>query len=93
MNYATYMIAGDQHPVVCNFFEWNNPEGYDGLFNSAGECACHKEDLEPCGEMTTDCALGFQIPCDCGDHDYHIVPRDMVPATTNPSQLTPTDSK
>lgn len=46
--------------------------GYDGLYNDLGDCACTVGELEPCGEMSSACAPGHQVPCDCGDHDYHI---------------------
>jgi hypothetical protein len=45
--------------------------GYDGLFNE-DSCACLGIDLAPCDEMRGDCEVGFKVPCDCGDHDYHI---------------------
>jgi hypothetical protein len=45
--------------------------GYDGLFNE-DSCACLVDDLAPCGELCGDCEVGFKVPCDCGDHDYHI---------------------
>lgn len=48
--------------------------GYDGLFNPDGDCACSFDDgLFPCDQVDTDCVPGYEAPCDCGDHDYHIV--------------------
>lgn len=35
--------------------------GYDGLFNESGECACLVTDLEPCGNMSSECEAGFKI--------------------------------
>jgi hypothetical protein len=53
------------------FFIGENREHYDGLCNE--DCACDFENLVPCGDMRGDCTLGYQVPCDCGDHDFHIV--------------------
>ena len=46
--------------------------GFDGLSNEDGECACIFSDLAPCGEMSQKCRAGYRRLCDCGDHDYHI---------------------
>jgi hypothetical protein len=46
--------------------------GFDGLFNPDGECACEIAELFPCGESFSDCEPGYKVPCDCGDHDFHI---------------------
>lgn len=46
-----------------NSKEWLEVNGYDGLFNSEGECACEKDGLEPCGmsgEETEDCQPGYK---------------------------------
>lgn len=53
-------------------------QGFDGLW-SDNECACTTDDLRPCDGIQLDCAAGFKIPCDCGDHDWHIGPRESVP--------------
>lgn len=49
--------------------------GYDGLF-FPGECACLKEDLEPCGHLNKDCQPGYRVestnPDD--DCDWYIQP-------------------
>ena len=46
---------------------------YDGLFDDgSGECACGVDDLMPCGEIEISCEAGWQMKCDCGDHDFHI---------------------
>ena len=31
--------------------EWLTENGYDGLCNNDGECACYVNSLAPCGEM------------------------------------------
>jgi len=47
--------------------------GYDGLYNEAGQCACEASDLAPCGHPNLDCEPGYRVPCDCGDHGFHVV--------------------
>lgn len=47
--------------------------GYDGLYYP-GECACLANDLYPCGERQPECRPGMKVPCDCGDHDWHVGP-------------------
>lgn len=47
-------------------------DGYDGLYNPVGDCACTHDDLAPCGDMTSDCVAGWKAPCHCGEHDWHI---------------------
>jgi len=49
---------------------------FDGLFNEDADCACQVGDLAPCGEGFMHCMAGHRKPCDCGDHDWHIVSRD-----------------
>ena len=46
---------------------------YDGLVDPCGNCACITGDLFPCSESFSQCEAGYTAPCDCGDHDYHIV--------------------
>ncbi len=46
--------------------------GFDGLWNCDGECACVIGELFPCNNPRGCCAAGYRVPCDCGDHDYHI---------------------
>ncbi len=54
--------------------EYLRKHGYDGLYNSDGECACLTEGLLPapgdCG--LAECEPGYKAPCDCGDHDFHV---------------------
>jgi hypothetical protein len=51
-------------------------DGYDGLFNDAGECSCTLEELAPCGCLNEECAFGVKkMGCTCGEGcDFHIVP-------------------
>lgn len=54
--------------------EWLKQNGYDGLYNDDGQCACDISDINPCGEICTECTAGMKEPCECGDgHNYHIV--------------------
>lgn len=45
-------------------------DGYCGLVNYPGECACKTDDLAPCGEIDGDCEAGYSEPCtDACDHE------------------------
>lgn len=57
-------------------------EGLEGLWNEVGECACEVHELGPCGQMDQDCQAGVKIPCppECGEHEWHIGPREEDPA-------------
>ena len=58
--------------------DWLMKNNYDGLF-SDGECACVIRDLMPCCEYSSiHCEPGYKLPCDCGEHDYHIGPHKPV---------------
>lgn len=61
--------------MVRQYLEANQ---FDGLYN-AGECACKKDDLFPCGDPhMAYCKPGYLAPCPqdgtdaCGEHDWHI---------------------
>lgn len=55
--------------IIEKYLRDNN---YGGLY--ADHCACLVNDLMPCGELGTDCEPGYVVPCDCGEHDFHVVP-------------------
>lgn len=50
--------------------KWLVDNSYDGLYSEA--CGCEVDDLMPCGEPRN-CDAGYKVPCDCGEHDFHIV--------------------
>ena len=52
---------------------WLTKHGYDGLFNGDGHCACLRVNLMPCCSYCAGCEPGYLAPCDCGDHNWHIV--------------------
>lgn len=61
-------------PTVKDFVkECLEEYGYGGLYNEEDGCACETQDLAPCGSIKDDCQAGFLEPCDCGDHDFHVV--------------------
>lgn len=39
--------------------------GFDGLFNTDGECACLIGDFMPCGMVSDECEAGYKKDCDC----------------------------
>ena len=49
--------------------------GYDGLYVD-DECACLKDDISPADCMTEDCEAGYKCKYDCGDHDFHVGPKE-----------------
>jgi hypothetical protein len=52
--------------------------GYDGLHRDG--CACATDVcLAECGQIHGDCEPGYAAPCDCGDHDFHIVSEKPTP--------------
>ena len=48
--------------------------GFDGLY-IPGECGCNIDALMPCESNPDECIPGFQFPCDCGDHAFHVGPK------------------
>lgn len=55
---------------------------YDGLFND--DCACENAHLFPCSQVDVSCEAGFKVPCDCGDHDFHIARAALSSPTPEP---------
>lgn len=63
-----------KNEVIHMVRDWLILHDYDGLYRD-GECACHRDDLEPCCDgMQSDCRAGTQKPCDCKEdrHEWHI---------------------
>lgn len=50
--------------------EYLKDNGFDGLCNE--DCGCESPDLSPGNCLAEDCQAGYRVPCDCGDHDWHI---------------------
>ena len=56
--------------------EYLEKNGYDGLYNADGQCACKRDVLFPCGEDFGECSPGYRGACNgsCDDPpcDFHI---------------------
>lgn len=63
------MVKADVGDLIVEYLEKN---GYHGLYNEFGECACLIKDLGACENISLDCLPGWMSPCDCGEHDFHI---------------------
>ena len=61
-------------PTVIEIVEHSlRTQGYDGLFDAYGDCACILGDLSPADCMTPDCLAGYKWPCNCGEgHEFHV---------------------
>ena len=61
--------------------------GYDGLFSVDGECSCEMDDLEPCGEIGSECMAGYKTevcPVECKEGaDFYIVRDKPEPVCTS----------
>jgi hypothetical protein len=62
--------------------------GFDGLFNVDGDCACPTNFLAPCGEISNNCEPGYRVEgCTCGQGcDYHIVRDKPDGGKMNPAE-------
>jgi hypothetical protein len=61
--------------------------GFDGLFNVDGECACKTGDLAPCGSISGECVAGYLEEAHAGNPstDWRIV-RDKPTGKDNPAE-------
>ena len=67
---------------------YGRANGFAGLSNTDGNCACTWDDLATCGAESFECELGFESPCDCGDHDFHIeTPKLDDDIKSNPTEI------
>ena len=55
--------------IIENYLKDN---GFDGLYNEIGECACKINDLAPCGQIDHTCKAGYLIKCENEDYDFCI---------------------
>jgi hypothetical protein len=55
-------VVMNDNPTVLDAVEvFLKLNGFDGLYNVAGECGCFLDDLEPCGEMCSNCHAGHRV--------------------------------
>ena len=59
---AAWVRKGDKLKVSEIVTEYLKSHGYDGLYDSWGECGCELADLMPCGELHGDCESGHKLP-------------------------------
>lgn len=52
--------------------EYLKENGYDGLYNEAGDCACKLDNLFVCDQVGTECSAGYLQPSD-DDSEYEFV--------------------
>jgi hypothetical protein len=58
--------------------------GFDGLVQQDGECACEIGELVPCESDFTSCRPGYKVNCACGmGCDFHITEKRPTPPPTD----------
>jgi len=72
-------MANKQWTVAEIVADWLNAHEYDGLYcpDCPGGCFCDMAELGliSCDdERSYNCRPGYKVPCDCGEHAFHIVP-------------------
>lgn len=72
---AEKVSGGELMPTVKEMVEnFLKSNGYNGLVHGSYDCACGLEDLMFCDDLGDgNCIAGYKAPCDCGEHDFHIV--------------------
>jgi hypothetical protein len=48
------------HDIILKFLKEN---GYTGLYNDDWECGCNIKDFTMCGDLSTDCCVGYYNDC------------------------------
>ena len=68
------------HDIIKKYLEDN---GFDGLFNSNGKCACSTANLFPCDGPCDECEPGYRVEgctddcgCGCAFHICREKPKD-----------------
>lgn len=53
--------------------DWLKQHGYDGLYNTVGECACQVSDLVPCSQCDElECHAGHYLDATNSEFDFEI---------------------
>ena len=67
-------MSVDVRQIVALYLLENGFHGLGGV-----HCGCRLTELMPCDGPQDRCKPGYLVPCDCGDHDWHIRPmREQV---------------
>lgn len=72
---------------------WLKGNGFEGLYNPVSHLRCYCElggsfppcqyrDYPPNPSDLVECRPGYKVPCDCGGHDFHIVPHKPAQGVT-----------
>jgi hypothetical protein len=73
-------VASDPKALTARdiVLEYLDAHGYDGLYDD--DCGCIKDDLAPCGEISTDCLPGYRTDGPPGgEYDFVVGPKLEVP--------------